>query len=109
LNEERSRERVERTYGVTTSQKVMTYLTDPRRVSNPMPRSDAHDLMGRLATQAWKSKTQFIEVLLGNEEVTSRIDEQVLREITDPLKYIGESKRITEMIFNKYHKKKTLL
>ena len=108
LNEDRCKERVERSFGVVTSQQVMTYLTDPRKVSNPMSRSEAHDLMGKLATESWNSKTKFIDVLLENKEVTSRIDEEVLRKITDPFEYIGQSKEIITTVFDKYHEKKTL-
>jgi len=108
IDEARSIERIERTYGVTTSQYVMNYLTDSRRVSNPMTRSQAHELMGRLATYAWKNKISFTDVVLGNEEVRERLDEQTIRDITDPLTYLGESKRIVRIVANKYHRKKTL-
>ncbi len=108
INEERSRERVARSYGVVTSQQVMTYLTDGRKTSNPMSRSEAHDLMGNLATLAWSTKTPFIDVLLQNSEVTSRLDEATLREITDPFKYVGLSKEIVRSVAEKYYGKKTL-
>jgi adenylosuccinate lyase len=107
IREDRSIERIQRSYGVITSQQVMTYLTDIRKVSNPMIRSEAHDLMGKLATQAWEIKTPFIEVLLNNEEVTSRIDKSTLGKITDPLTYIGESKKIIRTVYDKYHRKKS--
>ncbi|NIM46949.1 MAG: hypothetical protein GTN40_02200 [Candidatus Aenigmarchaeota archaeon] len=108
LNEERCKKRVERSFGVVTSEQVMTYLTDSRKVSDPMPRSEAHNLMGKLATKAWRNKVPFIEVLLENKKVTSRIDEKVLRNLTDPQRYIGQSKEIVTTVFNKYYEKKTL-
>ncbi|MBU2634053.1 MAG: hypothetical protein KJ674_02305 [Nanoarchaeota archaeon] len=108
LNEDRCKERVLRSFGVVTSQQVMTYLTDHRRVSNPMTRSEAHDLMGELATYAWNEKIQFIDVLLKNSEVTSRIEENVLRKITNPLNYVGQSKEIIEKVAGKYYQSKTL-
>ena len=108
LREDISKERVLRSYGVVTSQQVMTYLTDQRMTTNPMKRSEAHDLMGRLATYAWDSKTPFVNVVLANEDVTSRLSDQTIREITDPLKYIGESRMIIAIIADKYHKNKTL-
>ncbi len=107
LREDRAKERVLRSYGVVTSQQVMTYLTDYRAVKNPMTRSEAHDLMGELAADAWGNKKQFIDVLLQNKAVTSRLDESILREIADPLKYIGESKRIIKSIKSMYYHKKT--
>lgn len=108
INGERSRERVLRSFGVVTSQQVMTYLTDQRRTSMPMARSEAHDLMGKLATDAWSRKTPFVDVVLANEEVRKRLDEETIRRITNPLDYIGESQRIVELIADKYHKKRTL-
>jgi len=52
LKEERSRERILRSQGVVTSPQVMAYLTDQRKVDNPMVRSEVHDLIGELARQA---------------------------------------------------------
>ena len=51
----------------------------------------------------------FTDVVLGNEAVMSRLDEETVRRITDSLEYLGESKRIVRMIAEKYHKKKTLV
>ncbi len=109
IREERSRERVQRSYGAVTAQQVMTYLTDGRRVSNPMSRSAAHDLTGELATQAWNSQKDFGEHLLGNAEVMSRIDESIVRRITDPLQYVGKSKEIVQAVYDQCHGKPTLI
>ena len=108
LQQERSGERVLRSYGVVTSQEVMNYLTDSRKVASPMSRSTAHDLMGELATRAWTSKRPFLDVLSECQEVTGRISPAVLKEITDPLTYIGQSKEIVRTVYEKYHGKKTL-
>ena len=108
LNKERSLERVTRTRGIVTSSRVMAHLTDCRRTENPMTRSDAHNLVGKLATESYHTKTPFVDVLLTNKEITSRIDEDELRERTDPLNYLGQSKEIIETVYNKYHGKKTL-
>ena len=108
IDEERSIERIQRTYGVVTSQRVMTYLTDSRSVSNPMARSQAHDLIGKLATYSWKNKISFTDVVLENEEVRGRLDEQTIRDITDPLTYLGESKKIVRIVAEKHLHKRTL-
>ena len=100
--------RVMRTFGIVTSSRVMAHLTDQRRTDNPMPRSQAHDLMGQLATRAYESSTPFIDVLLQDPEVTSRINEEVLRRISNPLVYIGQSKEIIKTVYEKYHGRKTL-
>ena len=108
LNEERSKERVLRSFGVVTSQLVMNYLIDYRQVTDPMSRSDAHNLLGKLATEAWNNKQQFVAVLLNNEEITNRLSNVKIMELSDPLEYIGESKRIIQLVADMYHHKKTL-
>ncbi len=108
INKDRSLERIMRTNGIVTSSRVMAHLTDYRRTNNPMSRSEAHDLMGVLSTQAYQNQIPFIETILGNKEVTDRIDEPTLRKITNPLNYIGQSKEIIENVAKKYHKVKTL-
>ncbi|MDO8660717.1 MAG: lyase family protein [Candidatus Woesearchaeota archaeon] len=108
LREERCIERVQRSCGVVTAAQVMTYLTNSNAVSSPLSREKAHSLTAILATQAWESKTPFIELLLKEPEITSRISESTLRGLTDPIKFIGQSKEIIRLVMNQYHKKKTL-
>ncbi len=108
VKKERSIERVERSYGVVTAQLFMTHLTDSRKVKNPLSRSQAHDLMGELATKAWNEKKPFIEIILQNKEVTDRLTKEVILEMADPKKYIGQSKEIVKAVYDKYHEKRTL-
>jgi adenylosuccinate lyase len=108
IKKQESIKRVERSYGVVTSQQVMTYLTDKNKTQNPMTRSQAHDLIGELATTAWNTKTKFVDILLNNFEVTSRLNEQTIRDITDPHQYIGQSKEIIKKIKDLYYQKQTL-
>jgi adenylosuccinate lyase len=108
LNKERSEERVTRSFGVVTSNRVLAYLTDHRKTENPMSRKDAHDLLGELATEAYNHKIPFFDTLVNNREVLSRIDSETLSKIANPLNYYGESKRIVQMVADQYHKKKTL-
>ncbi len=107
LRGDRSVERVQRSFGVVTAQQVMTYLTDPRRTSEPMARSRAHDLTGRLATYAWENGRPFGKILFGSSEVVRRLGEETISEITNPIGYVGESVKIVEMIAEKYHYKQT--
>lgn len=108
LREDRSIERVERSFWVVTSQQVMTFLTDSRETSNPMPRSEAHDLMWKLAQLAYDTKTPFVDVVLWCEAVTSRLSEETIRKITDPLEYVWQSTDIIDKVARKYYQKKTL-
>lgn len=105
---ERAAERLTRSFGTITAEQVMTYLTDPRRTSNPMTRECAHDLTAQLATKAYDERRPFVDVLLKYDEVTSRLPESVLRKITDPVSYIGQSKEIVRKVFEMYHGKRTL-
>lgn len=102
-----AKERVERTRGIVTSQQVMTYLTDGRRANDPMVWGDAHDLMGRLATEAYHDGTEFLDVLLKEPEVMDRLGLDELKELTNPLIYVGQSREIIEAVINSCYQKKT--
>ena len=108
LVEDRCLERFDRTFGVLTSQQVMTYLTDHRKTDEPMTRENASDIVGMLATRAYDEKISFTNVLLGDDEITSRLSENTIRQITEPLNYLGQSKEVMETVFEKYHGKKAL-
>ncbi len=107
LDRDRALERLNRTYGVVTSSQVLTYLTDPMRTSQPMPRKQAHNLLGDLAARAYLDKRQFFDVLTECPEVTERIDADTLKMITDPVKYIGQSKKIIERNYGRFYRTKT--
>lgn len=105
---DRCRERVGRTYGVTTAENVMNYLTDPGKTSNPLGRKEAHELASHLAQEAFDEKIQYRDKCLNEEEITSRFDEETITKITDPFQYIGESQKQIEMVFRKFHGKTSL-
>ncbi|MBI4019934.1 MAG: hypothetical protein HY367_01265 [Candidatus Aenigmarchaeota archaeon] len=107
LDEERSKERVARSYGVVTSSRLMAYLTDAARTSNPMGKKEAHDLAGRLASQAYDSRRWFADICLESPEIRERFDEEVIRAIADPFTYIGQSKEEMQRVAELYHGKKT--
>lgn len=108
VNKDRSLERVMRTRGIVTSSRVIAHLTDRRMTDKPMPRQEAHNLLGSLAKQSYENKIPFFDVLSKNSEITNRINIQTLADITNPVNYIGESKRIIILVAEKYHKVKTL-
>ncbi|MBI2173466.1 MAG: hypothetical protein HYT73_04670 [Candidatus Aenigmarchaeota archaeon] len=106
LNEARSKERVERTFGVVTSEQVLTYLVDPSS-PNPMGRKEAHDLIGELATRAYNEERPFHEVLRDDPRVASRIPYETLTRITNPFDYIGQSREIVGANYDSMHGRKT--
>jgi len=73
-----------------------------------MTRKQGDEILGELAISAWKNKTQFLDVLLENEEITSRLNKDILVQITDAFEYRGQSKEIVQLVAGKYYKKKTL-
>ncbi|VVB81275.1 Argininosuccinate lyase [uncultured archaeon] len=107
LRKERCRARIERSYGVVTSEQVLTRLTDRRYVPNPLTRKEADVLVGRLATAAYESKRQFADVLLEEPEITLRISSEDIKTLTDPFRFIGQSKEIIREIASRYHHQRT--
>ncbi len=103
---ERCIERFDRTYGISTSQNLMNYLTDHRKNNKPMTRKNAHKLAFELAHKAYNEKIEYKDVCLQDKRINSRFDEETIIRITDPFQYTGESQRQIEMVFNKYHGKK---
>ncbi len=103
LNIDRCIERVERSFGVVTSSPFMRQLTDQRKMEKPLPRAQAHHLAAEFAQKAWNQRRPFVDVLLEDKEITKILDEGTIREITNPLTYIGKSKEIIENIYQKYH------
>ena len=108
IREDRALERVERTYGVTTSNRVLAYLTDPRKTDQPMGRKDAHNLLGKLATATYQAEKPFLEELRENEDVTSRIDDETLVKLTDATTYLGKSQELIDRVASECYKKPTL-
>lgn len=106
LNEERSRERVERSYGVSTTPWVTACLTDARRGNNPMTRDDAHNYVANLAQQAYDQQRPFADVLLEDVYVRDRIGEDTIRQISNPLNFTGLAREQIGAVFAKYHGKK---
>ena len=107
LNEERCKERVNRSYGVVTSPRFLAYLTDTRRTSDAMPRSVAHDLLGILSAQAYDQKKPFGEILLEAEEVCKRIPREQILGMADPTNYIGQSREIIHDVYDSFHGRRT--
>jgi adenylosuccinate lyase len=106
VDEERCAERVDRSHGIVTAQQVMNYLTDARRMEGkPMGRSEAHNLVGKLATEACEKKRHFVDVVMNESRITSRLDRETIGNITDPFEYIGQSREIIQLVAAKYHSK----
>ena len=107
LNQGRSMDRINRTYGTVTSEQIMTYLVDPTRSSSPMTRDDAHNLAADLAKKAYTERRPFFDVLKENQAISERIDGTTLQRVTDPLSYIGQSREIIKANYDVLHGKKT--
>ena len=75
---EHMRENLDRSYGLVFSQRVLLALID-----TGMSRQDAYAIVQRNSMIAWKKRTPFLDLLLDDPEVTSRLDEGELRGLFD--------------------------
>ncbi len=75
---EHMRENLERSYGLVFSQRVLLAL-----IETGLSRQAAYVIVQRNAMIAWKQRTSFLDLLLADAEVTSRIPESELRELFD--------------------------
>lgn len=75
---EHMRENLERSFGLVFSQRVLLAL-----IETGLSRQDAYAIVQRNAMKAWRERTPFLELLLADGEVTSRITEQELRGLFD--------------------------
>jgi adenylosuccinate lyase len=75
---EHMRENLERSYGLVFSQRVLLAL-----IETGLSRQAAYVIVQRNAMIAWKQRTSFLDLLLADAEVTSRIPESDLRELFD--------------------------
>lgn len=84
---EHMRENLERSYGLVFSQRVLLAL-----IEAGLSRQEAYTIVQRNAMRAWNERVPFLDLLLADPDVTSRISEAELRELFDYgfyLKHIG--------------------
>jgi adenylosuccinate lyase len=75
---EHMRENLERSFGLVFSARVLLAL-----IETGLSRQEAYDIVQRNAMTAWREHTAFLELLLRDEAVTSRIPEAALRPLFD--------------------------
>lgn len=75
---EHMKENLERSYGLVFSQRVLLAL-----IETGLARQDAYKIVQRNAMAAWNQRTQFLDLLVADPEVTSRLPEQELRALFD--------------------------
>lgn len=84
---EHMRENLDRSYGLVFSQRVLLAL-----IEAGLSRQEAYTIVQRNAMRAWNERVPFLDLLLADPDVTSRISEAELRELFDYgfyLKHIG--------------------
>jgi adenylosuccinate lyase len=72
------RENLDRSYGLVFSQRVLLRLID-----TGLSRGDAYAIVQRTAMQSWRERTAFLDLLLADDAVTSRLTEAEVRELFD--------------------------
>ncbi len=75
---EHMRENLDRSFGLVFSQRVLLAL-----IETGLSRQDAYAIVQRNAMRAWRERTPFLDLLLADSDVTSRIGEQELRGLFD--------------------------
>jgi len=75
---EHMRENLDRSYGLVFSQRVLLAL-----IETGLSRQDAYAIVQRNAMAAWRERTPFLDLLLGDAEVTGRLKESELRALFD--------------------------
>ena len=75
---EHMRENLERSYGLVFSQRVLLALID-----SGLARQDAYAIVQRNSMQSWKTRQLFLDVLLGDADVRTRLKEADLRALFD--------------------------
>ncbi|WP_322818697.1 adenylosuccinate lyase [Tepidiforma sp.] len=84
---ENMRENLDRSYGLVFSQRVLLAL-----IEAGLSRQEAYTIVQRNAMRAWNERVPFLDLLLADPDVTSRISEAELRGLFDYgfyLKHIG--------------------
>ncbi len=75
---EHMRENLERSYGLVFSQRVLLAL-----IETGLSRQEAYAIVQRNAMQAWQERVPFLDLLLADAEVTSRLSEDAVRRLFD--------------------------
>jgi adenylosuccinate lyase len=75
---EHMRENLDRSYGLVFSQRVLLAL-----IETGLSRQDAYAIVQRNAMAAWRQRTPFLDLLLGDPDVTNRLPEAELRTLFD--------------------------
>lgn len=87
---ENMRKNMERSFGLTFSQRVLLTL-----IEKGMKRESAYDMVQRSAMQAWEEERPFIEVLRGEPEVVALLGEEGLAACFDPAYHL---QRVDEIL-----------
>ena len=88
---ERMKENMGASYGLVFSQRVMLALID-----KGMSRQDAYKVVQANAMKAWEARTRYLDVLLDDERVTSKLSRDELASLFDYgwyLRYVDDSFR----------------
>ncbi len=88
---ERMKENMEASYGLVFSQRVMLALID-----KGMVRQDAYKVVQANAMKAWEARTPYLDFLLDDERVTSKLSRDELASLFDYewyLRYVDDSFR----------------
>ena len=101
VDEERMRKNMELTQGRSMSEAVMIALTRKN-----MSRQEAHELLRKLAVKSKRKRRDFRRVLLQNETVSEKLNEEQIDEALNPRNYLGTAIEQVEQIIEKTRKQR---
>ena len=93
INEKSIEKNINLSKGLIFSEAVMVAL-----VNKGLGRQDAHELLRKLASQAFESNNQFRDVLVNDKTVSSHLTEKEIEELLIPKNYIGKSEEIIDTV-----------
>ena len=97
VNAENARKNLERLKGLNMAEAIMIELTK-RGIS----RQEAHELVRKCAMEAVERNLPLLDVLVKQQEITSLIPEQDLRDLMNPENYLGTAFERIDTIIKKF-------
>lgn len=96
VHKDRIRHNLYMTKGLIVSERAMLTL------GYYLGRQDAHDVIYDGSMKAFEEDRMLLDVLLEDERVTSKISEEVLRELLEPVNYTGSCSKFVDRVGEKW-------
>ena len=98
VHEDNIKRNLNMTHGLIVSERMMLDL------GRYIGRQNVHEVIYEDAQKAFNDKIDFLDVLLADERVTKDVDEATLREMLDPVRYVGSCVQMVDDVIKKWRK-----